>query len=125
MKRKILVVDDSSTIRKYMGHFLTREGFEVVEACDGKQGLEAVAKHRDFSLVFCDINMPFYSGIQMLEKLNELALLDGVNVIMLTTEATSELIERARQAGAKGWMVKPVDPERLLQIANKLTQSGV
>lgn len=118
---KVLVVDDSSSIRKYVRHFLVEAGYEVIEAGDGHQGFEAVEQNPDIQLIFCDINMPFFNGIQMLEKLSKHNLVGNISVIMLTTEANAATVEKARAAGAKGWMVKPVDSERLLLIAKKLT----
>lgn len=115
MGRKILVVDDSPSIRQQVSLCLTEGGFEVVEAADG---LEALEKRAGCAMVLCDINMPRMSGLEFLEKIggNELP------VVMLTTEGKPELVARAKKAGAKGWMVKPFKPQQLLAVVNNLVK---
>lgn len=121
MGKKILIVDDSASVRQQLSFVLNKGGFQVVEAGDGKEGLEMLAANADTALIFCDVNMPNLNGLDMLERVKANEQFAGVPVIMLTTEASNTLIERARGLGAKGWMVKPFHPDQVIAIANKLT----
>lgn len=120
MGRKVLIVDDSLTIRQQVGTCLRQAGFEVIEAVDGLDGLARLEANRDVSLVISDVNMPRLGGIEMVQRARDV-LHTTVAILMLTTEAQPELIDRARKAGAKGWMVKPFKPDHLVQAARKLT----
>lgn len=121
MSKKILVVDDSLTVRQQVSLALTSAGFHVVEAADGLDGLEKVAGHPDLAMVLCDVNMPRMTGIEMLEELRRRADRPALPVLMLTTEAAPPLVDRAKKAGAKGWIVKPFKPELLVAAVNRLT----
>ncbi len=115
---KVLVVDDSSTVRQQVRAALAAEGHETVDACDGVEGLEQVRDTPDIRVVICDVNMPRMNGIEMLEALHTAG--GKVPVLMLTTEGQPSLIKKAREFGARGWMVKPFKPELLLLAVNKL-----
>src|SRR5688572_29853661 len=106
MPKQILVVDDSVTIRQQVGLALTTAGFTVLEAADGADGLDQVARNPELSLVLCDVNMPRKNGIEMLEAMKAGGCHAGLPVLMLTTEAAPALVDRAKKAGAKGWIVK-------------------
>src|SRR4051812_19152671 len=106
------------TIRKQVGKALTGAGFDVVEAVDGADALEKSAG-ADFSVVICDVNMPNMDGIEFLEAAAKRGG-QQPSVIMLTTEAQTSMMDRARKAGAKGWMLKPFKPELLVAAAQKL-----
>jgi two-component system chemotaxis response regulator CheY len=123
MGKKILVVDDSATVRQQVGLALSQAGFEIVEAVDGLDGVDKINQVTDISLVICDVNMPRMSGLEMLEKFREDKKHATVPVVMLTTEGQPELVERAKKAGAKGWIVKPFKAELLVAAAKKLTAS--
>jgi len=118
--KKILVVDDSSTIRKLVGIALVQGGYEVVEACDGVDGVEKLNANADLAMVICDVNMPRLSGIEMLSQIAKLRVGPMIPILMLTTEQQPNLIARAREAGAKGWLIKPFKPEVLLGAVSKL-----
>ena len=121
MSKKIMVVDDSQTVRQQVGMALTQAGFEVVEAVDGQDGMEKIGLEPDLAMVICDVNMPRMNGIEMLTSVKA----DGKNaalpVIMLTPEGQPELVERAKKVGAKGWIVKPFKPNLLVAAVKKLT----
>jgi two-component system, chemotaxis family, chemotaxis protein CheY len=121
MSKKILVVDDSNTIRQQVGMCLTGAGYTVVEASDGVEGLDAIKSTPDIAMVICDVNMPNMNGIEMLEAVHADGKFNALPVIMLTTEGQPALISRAKKAGAKGWIVKPFKPDLLLAAAKKLT----
>lgn len=118
--KKVLVVDDSSTVRQQVGMTLRGAGFEVVEAVDGVDGASKIASTDGLGLVICDVNMPRMNGIEMVEKVKSDPRYAGLNVVMLTTEGHPSLIARAKKAGAKGWIVKPFKPAMLLAAAKKL-----
>lgn len=116
---KILVVDDSATVRQQVGLALQQAGYVFVEAADGVEGLQMLDK-RGVSMVICDVNMPLMNGLDMLEKLHADAKHASVPVVMLTTEGQPALIDRAKKAGAKGWIVKPFKPDLMLAAVTKL-----
>jgi two-component system, chemotaxis family, chemotaxis protein CheY len=117
--KKVLVVDDSDTVRKQVRQALAPASYEVVEAVDGLDGLEKIRGSRDLCLVLCDVNMPRMTGLEMIAQLHG----EGIStpVIMLTSEGQPSLIRRAREAGAKGWIIKPFKVEMLLAAVNKVT----
>lgn len=118
--KKILVVDDSETIRMEVSRALRAAGYMVVEASDGVDGLERLSEHQDLSMVILDVNMPRMSGLDMLERMSSTGTAK-VPALMLTTEAQQSMIARAKAAGAKGWIIKPVKMELLVSAVNKLT----
>lgn len=120
MAKKVMVVDDSRTVRQQLGVLLTEAGYEVIEASDGVDGAEKIGKTADLAMVICDVNMPRMDGIQMLSMLREDPKNANLSVLMLTTEGQPELIARAKAAGARGWIVKPFKPDMLLGAVRKL-----
>jgi two-component system chemotaxis response regulator CheY len=121
MGKKVIVIDDSQTIREQVGATLRQAGFDVVEGVDGVDGEAAIARTPDASLVICDVNMPSRGGLELLENLRASDRLRTLPVLMLTTEGQPQLIERARKSGAKGWLVKPFKADLLLAAVRKLT----
>jgi two-component system, chemotaxis family, chemotaxis protein CheY len=120
MSKKIMVVDDSRTVRQQIATVLTDAGYEVVEASDGVEGAEKIEATTDLAMVICDVNMPRMNGIDMLTLVKKNARHQDLVVLMLTTEGQSGPIARAKQAGAKGWIVKPFTPDTLLAAVRKL-----
>ena len=117
--REVLVVDDSQTIRREIAKALEPAGFEVVEAGDGVSGLER-AGEREFALIILDVNMPRMNGLEMLEHLRLDFATANIPVVILTTEAEELMIERARKAGAKGWLIKPVTADHVVRTAQAI-----
>lgn len=120
MAKKVIIVDDSRTARQQVINVLSDAGFEVIEAVDGQDGVEKVSSHLDANLVICDVNMPKMNGLEMLTTVKANAKTSGMAFLMLTTEAQPELVQQAKRAGAKGWIIKPFKPELLLAAVNKL-----
>ncbi|HEY5962267.1 MAG TPA: response regulator [Polyangiaceae bacterium] len=124
MSKKILVIDDSATVRQQVGLALSQAGFEIVEAVDGIDGIDKLNTVPSVALVICDVNMPRMNGLEMLEKVHSEKKHPTVPIIILTTEGQPDLVERAKKAGAKGWIVKPFKAELLVAAAKKLTQAA-
>jgi two-component system, chemotaxis family, chemotaxis protein CheY len=118
-RRLVLVVDDSTTIRQEVAAALEPEGFTVLAAADGLEGLTMLAGNL-ISLVLLDVSMPRLGGLEMLERMKNDPAMANLPVLMLTAEAQESEIERARRLGAKGWMIKPIRRQQLVSIANKL-----
>jgi two-component system chemotaxis response regulator CheY len=115
MKKSILVVDDTRSMRKMVAAVLMGAGYDVAEAVDGVEALE-LARTRVFDLVVTDHNMPRMDGVTLVRELRSLADYDPVALLVLSTEASPELKQKGREAGATGWMAKPFNPERMLEI---------
>lgn len=122
MSKKILIVDDSATVRQQVSMALSGAGFAILEAVDGVDGASKLTSDGSIGLVICDVNMPRMNGIEMVEKIK--ASGGSVPIVMLTTEGQPELIQRARAAGAKGWIVKPFKPELLVGAVTKLGKAA-
>lgn len=120
MGKTILTVDDSASIRQMVTFTLKGAGYEVIEAVDGQDALEK-ANRQAFNLVLTDINMPRMDGLKLLEKLRDLAHYKNIPILMLTTESDEQMKAKGRAAGATGWLVKPFNPESLLEVIKKVT----
>jgi two-component system chemotaxis response regulator CheY len=120
MSSKVLVVDDSATIRQQLRFTLSQAGYDVLEAEDGEDGVRKLTTNADTKLVICDVNMPKMNGIEMLNVVKNDNRVNQIPIVMLTTEGSAELIAKAKSAGAKGWLVKPFKPELLLSAVKKL-----
>jgi len=121
LAKKILIVDDSATVRQQVRAALA-SCFEVVEASDGVEGLEAIVGRNDLAAVVCDVNMPRMGGLELLQLAGAKGKLTGLPILMLTTEGQPALVKQAKAAGAKGWIVKPFKPELLLAALRKLAE---
>lgn len=121
MAHKILLVDDSKTVRQQVAVALTEAGFAAVEAGDGLEALDQFAKNNDVKMIVCDVNMPRMSGLEFLAAMKDAGRMGNPPVIMLTTEGKNEIIEQARALGVRGWVVKPFKAAQLVAAAKKLT----
>jgi two-component system chemotaxis response regulator CheY len=117
---KVLVVDDSTTVREQVAQTLAQAGYEVLEAFDGVDAGEKLARHGDVALVLCDLHMPRQTGLELLEELRLEARRPPLTVVMLTSEGQPELVAKAKSLGAKGWMLKPVAGGVLVATVEKL-----
>jgi two-component system chemotaxis response regulator CheY len=107
---KILVVDDCKTTRKLLGIYLKANGYDVVFAENGLDAMEKLGTE-DINLVMTDLNMPYMDGIELTKNLRAEASLKHIPVLIVTTEADEEERARAFEAGASGYLVKPVTAE--------------
>jgi len=118
--KKVLVIDDSETIRQQVKQALAATGYEIIEAVDGVDGLEKLRAVADLDMALCDVNMPRLNGLDMIAEVQRTG--PKIPILMLTTEGQPSLIKRAREAGAKGWIVKPFKPELLVAAVMKLIE---
>ena len=119
MAKTVLTVDDSASIRQMVSFTLKSAGYEVVEAVDGMDGLEK-AKGKAFNLVLTDQNMPRMDGTSLTRKLRETSQYRSTPILILTTESSDQMKMAGRAAGATGWLVKPFDPPKLLEVTKKV-----
>jgi two-component system chemotaxis response regulator CheY len=115
MSRTILAVDDSVSMRQMIAFTLTQAGYAVIEAEDGHDGLDK-ARSRAPDLVLVDHNMPRMDGLTLVRSLRGMPQCARVPILMLTTESGATIKAEGRAAGATGWIVKPFDPKRLLDV---------
>ena len=120
MAKTILIVDDSSSLRTVVKIALQRAGYDVLEAGDGVEGLAKLDQQQKVHLIVSDVNMPNMDGITFVQKVKQHPRHKFAPVVMLTTEGHPQLIQQARDHGAKGWIVKPFDPALLLKAAERL-----
>ncbi|MAU97281.1 MAG: two-component system response regulator [Fulvimarina sp.] len=119
MSKTILMVDDSASVRQMVGMTLKQAGYNVVEACDGREALQKAAANR-VDAVITDLNMPGMDGLSFIRQYRTTPASSGVPIVFLTTESDDALKAQAKQAGATGWMVKPFKPDQLLAIMRKI-----
>ena len=115
----ILAVDDSPSMRKMVSFTLIGAGYKVVEAVDGQDAFEK-AQNQTFDLVLTDQNMPRMDGLGLTKKLREHPNFKSTPILILTTESSDQMKQAGRAAGATGWLVKPFDPNRLIEIIQKV-----
>lgn len=119
MNQTILAVDDSPSIRQMVTYTLKGAGYDVIEAADGEEGL-GKARSNPVSLILTDQNMPKMDGLTLIRSLRALPQYRSTPILVLTTESGDAIKQEARAAGATGWMVKPFDPKRLLEVMKKV-----
>jgi len=119
MAKTILIVDDSASLRQVVSIALKGAGYDVVDACDGKDALNKL-DGRKIHLIISDVNMPNMDGITFLKQVKQHPSYKFTPVIMLTTEAGEGKKAEGQAAGAKAWVVKPFQPPQLLAAVEKL-----
>ncbi len=117
--RKVLIVDDSVSMRQMVGYTLREGGFDVVEAEHGQDALDKL-KGITVDLIITDLNMPVMDGITLIQNVRAQPAMKSKPILMLTTEGLASKKEQGKAAGATGWIVKPFDPEKLLQTIAKV-----
>lgn len=116
---RILTIDDSRTMRDMLMLTLVDAGFDVIQAVDGKEGVDLLERE-NVDVVITDINMPRMDGYEVVRQLRARPEHKTTPILVLTTESEAEKKNMAREAGATGWLVKPFDPERLVATVRKV-----
>lgn len=119
MAKKILTVDDSKTMRDMVSFTLKGQGFDVIEAEDGKHAI-TVLNNQPVDAIVTDLNMPNMNGIELIKNLREMPAYKFTPILMLTTEMDETKKAEGKQAGATGWIVKPFQPDKLVAVVNKV-----
>lgn len=122
MKGKVLVVDDSATLRASVNYTLKEAGFETINAVNGADGLEklneAMKAGETIGMIISDINMPVMDGITFIHEVKKTPF-KYTPILVLTTESQEEMKMKGKKAGASGWLVKPFKPEQLVYVTKK------
>ena len=124
MKRSIVIADDDPMIISLVSLRLEIAGYEVLSARNGEEALELIRKRHPAAAIL-DIDMPFRSGIEVLDAIKADPETDKLPVMILTGERDSDTVMQAMGSGAGDYMVKPFQPDRLLERMNRLVQSNV
>lgn len=120
MAKTVLVVDDSVSMRQMVGFTLTNAGYTVVEAVDGQDAVAKLTNGAKPHLVITDLNMPSMDGIAFIKHVRSLPDFKFTPILMLTTEAADNKKKEGQAAGATGWIVKPFNPEQMLNVVRKV-----
>lgn len=120
--KKILVVDDSATLRASVNYTLKEAGFETIDAVNGVDGLDklnqAMKSGEQIGMIISDINMPVMDGITFIHEVKKTPF-KYTPILVLTTESQEEMKLKGKKAGASGWLVKPFKPEQLIYVTKK------
>ena len=119
MAKTIMIVDDSGSMREMIAFVLKGAGYDVVDACDGQDALSKLTGKK-INLIISDVNMPKLDGIGLVKAVKQLPNYKFTPIVMLTTESQQTKKQEGQAAGAKGWIVKPFNPEQLLAAVEKL-----
>ncbi len=125
MKRpRVLIVDDSSVMRKIVERSLRQAGLDLEEVVEAGNGIEAIAAVREgaFDLILSDINMPAMDGIEFLRQLGTIESAKGTPVVMVTTEGSESRVVEALSIGAKGYIRKPFTPDQIKERVSPLLE---
>ena len=119
MNKTILAVDDSPSIRQMVAFTLKSAGYALIEAADGNDGLSKAQAGKP-DLVLTDQNMPGMDGLSLIRALRALPQFKATPILMLTTESSDAMKAQGKAAGATGWLVKPFDPQKLVDVVKKV-----
>lgn len=119
MAKVIMVVDDSASMRRVLSITLKGAGYDVIESCDGRDAL-AKLNGQKVHMIISDVNMPTMDGIAFLRAVKQMPAYKFTPVIMLTTESAEEKKREGQAAGARAWVVKPFQPDTLLNAVQRL-----
>jgi two-component system chemotaxis response regulator CheY len=122
MAKTILFVEDSNSVRTVMNSTLTREGYDVIVACDGQDALTKLDGTK-IHLIISDVNMPNMDGLTFVKEARQLRAYKFTPIIMLTTETQEDKMNEGKAAGVKAWIVKPFQPAHLLAAVSQLIQA--
>jgi two-component system chemotaxis response regulator CheY len=121
MSKTVLVVDDSTSMRQMVSFTMKEAGFDVIEGTNGQEALTQV-QGKSVNLVITDLNMPVMDGMTLIRQLRAKPEFKFTPILMLTTESQDAKKQEGKVAGATGWIVKPFNPEQLLQVVAKVVR---
>lgn len=119
MEKNILIVDDSESIREILKSLLEKEKYTIKTANNGVEALK-IASIYQFDLIITDLHMPEMDGIEFIAKVRELENYKFIPILILTTETQQEEKNRAKEAGATGWIIKPFVPTKISSIVKRV-----
>ena len=119
MSKHVLIVDDSASVRQMVEATLKSASYNVTAARDGAEAFD-LCKRNTYDFVLTDQNMPNMDGLTLIKSLRGLGNYGKTPIVVLTTEASDTMKAQGRAAGATGWMVKPFDLSKLLEVAKKV-----
>ncbi len=120
MARNILIIDDSKTVRNLVAFIMKKDGFKVISAEDGLEGLEKLYSTEQIDLIICDVNMPRMDGFTFIKNVREQETYRDLPIIVLSTQGREKDIQTGMNLGANLYMVKPAQPEKLLRNTKML-----
>lgn len=118
--KTILIIDDSATMLMSMEDVIKRYGYQAEKASNGEEAMQKLKGGTRPDLMITDYHMPGMNGIDLIREIRKLPAHRFTPILMLTTESQQERRDEAKQAGATGWLVKPVDPPTLQSVLQRL-----
>ena len=126
MNKRVLILDDSRTIRTSVKYTLQKSGYEVLLAENGIEGLKVLKENSSMSdrpqMIITDINMPKMNGIEFIKEVKKDRQFKFIPILVLTTESQAEMKNKGKEAGAAGWLVKPFSPEQLTGVVKRFVR---
>ncbi len=121
MGKTVLIVDDSESIREFLQFTLVTDGYKVLVGVDGKDALKFFNEDAEpIDIVITDLHMPVMDGIELIKEIRKSDNYKHIPIIFLTTESGTDQKMKAKKAGATGWIIKPITPEKLLSVLKRL-----
>jgi len=120
MQKRVLIIDDSKTVRNLVAFIMKQEGFRVLSAEDGFDGLEKLYETENVDVIICDVNMPRMDGFTFIQNVREQDAYRDMPIIVLSTEGQESDIQTGLNLGANIYMVKPAQPEKLVRNVRML-----